>query len=160
LEGLVKEYNKRAVEHISENSVSVIVWRDREKFSNNIGKNVVIDIIYSSKCDLEFYKDNLYRLEIVRELNCISNQFVRSLPLDENSRKKLRNLNIKKDITDDEFCAFLKLINPYTKKGKESFNNSLFEKQSLVGYTIYLLSNDNLNEADRIRKESLMDLID
>lgn len=160
LEGLVKEYNKRAIEHISENSVSMIVWRDREKFSNNIGKNVVVDIIYSSECDLDFYKDNLYRLEIVRDLNCICNQFVRSLPLDENNRKKIRNLNIRKDITDDEYYAFLKLVYPYTKNGKESFNDSLLGKQSLVGYTIYLLSNGDLSEADIKRKEALMGLID
>ena len=95
------------------------------------------------------YMDKLNRLQVKYNNVSILKNIDLNLRLDDTS--------INKSITEEEFQEFLGIIAPYSKRHKRFISDNI--PRSMVGYAMYLLSNNMLFGDDLERKNTLLELL-
>ena len=148
MEGVQLKLEERGID-VNINTVKSKVWNDKKKIITDFGEDLFGDIIRYRDVDMASYMDKLNRLQVKYNNVSILKNIDLNLRLDDTS--------INKSITEEEFQEFLGIIAPYSKRHKRFISDNI--PRSMVGYAMYLLSNNMLFGDDLERKNTLLELL-
>lgn len=148
MEGVQLKLEERGID-VNINTVKSKVWNDKKKIITDFGEDLFGDIIRYRDVDMASYMDKLNRLQVKYNNVSILKNIDLNLRLDDTS--------INKSITEEEFQEFLGIIAPYSKRHRRFISDNI--PRSMVGYAMYLLSNNMLFGDDLERKNTLLELL-
>lgn len=133
------------------NNVKGKIWYDKNKITSIFSERVLIDIVeYDGS--IEVYIEQLNSLKIkYNQVNLLNN-----LVLDIDTTLNT-NIQIKNDISDEEFKEFINIIAPYSIKHVKYISDNL--PKDTLEYVKKILSTSIINGKDLERKEILLTLL-
>ena len=133
--------------HISLSTTRSRLLKDRKLIEAMYGENIITDLVYSAKCDLDRYEENIINQMSGKE----NSEFKEKCLLDIPS-----NI-IKKSCEPEEFEDMLEFLKVYNKKAAQDTVNLMGE--SAIGYLNYLMTYPFLSDSDIVNKRRIEETV-
>lgn len=148
LEGVKLKLEERGMES-NINTIKSKVWYDKNKIIADFGGDLLLNVIGYSDTDITSYMIKLGDLLIkYNNVNLLKNI---SLDL------RIEDTELNTQLDERDFQEFLTIIAPYSKKHRTFLSENI--PKNMVGYAMYLLSNNLLKGDDLERKKMLLEIL-
>ncbi len=147
MEGVVEELAQEG-KKASVDSVSSRVWYDKNKIISWFGEKVIVDMTEYSNINIDEYEKKLEAAISKYGGKKINDYLAIKLPEGRYEGK----------ISDEQFTKLLELLKPYTKKYMKNLAKSI--PAGHIGYLMYILSSNILDDEDLRRRHELCSMLE
>lgn len=136
------------LEKINVKTAQAKLYYDEKKLEKYFTKDMLLKVIASSSCNLEDYE---------KRLNLAIADYTKKNKLLDNLALKIRRVEVREHLEEDEFNECMSIIKPYIKSHMHFIENNLDNKA--CDYLHYLMSTPYLEGENKERYEYLKQLL-